>query len=676
MKRYACPSCGADIPFEVGGGDFAVCSHCQTLLFRGEKNMEKWGKVAQLMDTEPPLQLGMRGHFEGRSFCVIGRLQKTQGHAFWDEWHLSFEGKESAWLSFSEGQWQLLFPQGEMENFPQHPQLRPLACFEWNNQSFVVEEWDVAQTHSAEGQLPSFAATHAYVDATGPAGAFASVDFGGPKPELFLGKSVSFQALGFSPHQLPPRPRSHALAQARCTTCNGPLELKAPDAARRVGCPFCNSLMDVSSGCLQFLSQLGPPPMVPLIPLGKKGTLEGVQWTCLAMLVRSCVIGGIGYPWAEYLLWEKNAGFAWLVESNKHWSFLRPIPAAEVRDAQSGGFHWAPYRGAHYGKKLYAGQCFRPFQSINVVTEHVLGECYWQVAQGDTAFVITWTKPPLGLSLDRTEKEASFSLSTYLPPETVQAAFGLEKPLPPPEGVAPTQPRPYGATLRWSLIYAGIALVLSILLGLLSPQKEVAEFSFTLSSPFVAQKNPAQGETLTEHAFFHVELPKAKRLMVELQAPTLQNALLEANLAFLPGHLEEAFDMQNPLVATYIELGHQHFGGSLESHAQLVRQKRLGPFSKGPATVLVSWKLHNRGTHFDRPNHATMRIWKEAKAPLEHLLGVWGVFFLVALLAYGQKKWFELSRWEDSLFQVQEVPQNKAPDASTQQPASAFWEEK
>jgi len=680
MKVYACPSCGADVPFETGGGAFAVCSYCQTLLFRGEKNIEKWGKVAELIDTEPRIALGMRGRFEGRPFCVIGRIQKTQGNAFWDEWHLSFEERESAWLSFSEGQWQLMFSQGEMENFPAHSQLPPLTRFEWNHQSFVVEEWDTAQTHSAAGQLPSFAATHAYVDATGANGAFASVDFGGKKPELFLGKTVSFRALGLNSNQMPPRPRSHALAQARCPSCNGPLSLKAPDAARRVGCPFCNSLIDVSSGHLQFLSKLRPPPISPLIPLGKKGTLEGVQWTCLAMLTRSCRIGLDYYPWAEYLLWEEDEGFAWLVESDKHWSFLRPIPAADVLDSDKSfsiptvtddGLHMTPSKYLAHGKKLYAGKYFKPFQSIQVVTEHVVGECYWEVAQGDVAFSVTWVNPPLGICLDQTQKEASFSLSTYLSPTQVQEAFGIENPLPRPEGIAATQPKPQSTTVRWSLIYAALALFLSIALGVLSPHEEVAEFSVRLSTPRTAGQNPATGDILlADHAFFHLELPRTQRLMLGLQAPTLRETILETNLTFLPGHLEDGFDMHNPTVATYIELGHKDFGSTWGSHAELSRTKRLGPFSGGPTTLLVSWRM-NKGALLDRPHHASVKIWKEAKAPLVHLLMVWGVFLAAILITHGQNVWFETSRWENSVFQSPSKVASK--DAAHTSSAENFW---
>ena len=669
MKLYACPSCGADIPFEAGGGAFAVCSHCQTVLFRGEKSLESWGKVASLMDTEPPIALGMRGHFEGRSFYVLGRIQKTQGNAFWDEWHLCFEGRESAWLSFSKGQWQLMFPQGEVEPFPTHAELLPLTRFEWGNQSFVVEEWDVAQTHSAAGQLPSFAPTHAYVDATGAQGAFASVDFGGKKPELFLGKTVSFQSLGFVASQLPPRPRSRALAQARCPTCNGPLELKAPDATRRVGCPYCNSLIDVSSGHLQFLSKLGPPPVSPLIPLGKKGTLEGVQWTCLAMLVRSCTVEGERYPWAEYLLWEAAAGFAWLVESDGHWEFMRPIPAADVLDTGQG---FSALAKAH-GPKLYAGQRFSAFQSVSVVTEHVLGECYWEVTQGDKAFATTWVSPPLGISLDRTQKEASFSLSKYLLPQQVQEAFRLESPLPRPQGISPTQPRPQTSTVRWAFIYAGLALLFSLVLVLASPHTEVAEFSVELNSPFVAGKNPAQGEVLADHAFFHLQLPRARRLMLEFQAQTLRNAVLETHLTFLPGHLEEGFDMQTPGVSTYIELGHKTFGG--ESEAELSRKKRLGPFAGGETTLLVSWRLQNLGTHLDKPHRANVRLWKEAKAPVAHLGVVWGVFFAAMLLSAGRKLLFENRRWENSVFQAWDFARQAALEASLEESSNeGFWE--
>jgi DNA-directed RNA polymerase subunit RPC12/RpoP len=650
MKLYACPSCGADVPFEVGGGAFAVCSHCQTLLFRGEKNLEKWGKVAELMDTEPLMALGMQGCFEGRPFRVIGRIQKTQGNAFWDEWHLSFEGTQSAWLSFSEGQWQLMFPQGELENFPEHSQLPPLTRFEWNKQSFVVEERDTAQTHAAAGQLPSFASTHAYVDATAAGGVFASIDFGGEKPELFLGKTVSFEALGVDLGPLPPRPRSHALAQARCPTCNGPLDLKAPDATRRVGCPYCNSLIDVSSGHLTFLSKLGPPPLRPAIPLGRKGRLQGIEWTCLALLVRSCTLEGIRYPWAEYLLWEPSEGFAWLVESNGHWSFLRPFSAADALSNVA-----APQilesSLLRTQRLFFSGQHFKPFQSVPAVTEHVLGECYWEVTQGDRAFTADWICPPSGISLDKTEKEASFSLGEYVSHKQVQEAFGIEYHLPSPRGVAPTQPRYQSSTPRWSLIYGALALLICLAFGILSPKKEIAEFSFALNFPLEAEQKPLPGEAWTNKTFFHVELPQTRRLVLELEAKTMEDAVLETNIVFLPSHLEDNFDMETPMLQTYVELGHKNFGSGLGSHAELSRKKRLGPFPKGPATLFISWKLQNNGPPLDRPLQAKLKLWKESKAPVGLLLLVWAICILAIAISLGLKILRETRRWEESVFE-------------------------
>ena len=150
----------------------------------------------------------------------------------------------------------------------------------------MAEEVGTARLVAAEGQLPERVgaeSTTRYVDATGPKGVFLSLDFteDPDSPGAFVGRAVQLEELGVSPSQLRPRAKKAELVQARCTQCNGALSLRAPDHTRRVVCPFCGALLDVSQGKLSFLQLLELPPEQPAIPLGARGTLDGVEWICI-----------------------------------------------------------------------------------------------------------------------------------------------------------------------------------------------------------------------------------------------------------------------------------------------------------------------------------------------------------------------------------------------------------
>lgn len=441
MRVGNCPSCGAPVDFNPGAGKVKICEHCSTVVLRGEANLENLGRVAELVDTDSPLKVGLYGSYKGSgSFQVVGRIQKSHGAGAWDEWCLQFDDGRHAWLSESEGQWNIMFPAGAVE-VPPWRDTRPLSLVALRDKRFVVEEVGEARTVAAEGQLPDFAPNHPYVDATGPAGVFASIDYGGDKPEAFVGNRITLRDLGFDKSELGSTPKRQALRDARCPNCNGPLALQAPDAAKRVACPYCGALHEVSGGKLAFLQLLEKPRVPPKIDLGKKGKLEGVDWVVIAFLVRGCEVEGNEYLWDEYLLFNREHGFRWLMCANGHWTFLTPIAAGEVV--------------ATAFSANYQGQSYKFYQSVNTTTHYVLGECYWEVAQGETGWAAEFIAPPLSINQDMTANEVTFTQGKLLDREEVQKAFGTEK-LDPAVGLAPAQVNPAQTPAQEAWKWAGL----------------------------------------------------------------------------------------------------------------------------------------------------------------------------------------------------------------------------
>jgi LSD1 subclass zinc finger protein len=470
MKVGECPSCRAPVEFRPGAGQIKVCEFCQTVVFRGELNLESRGKVAELTDTESPLRLNLSGRYSGTPFTVSGRIQKSNSTGLWDEWCLSFEDERTGWLAESEGEWKLLFPLSHVAP-PRVESLHVLQPFSLRDKTFIVEEVGAAHTVSAQGQLPSFHAEHTYVDATGPSGAFCTLDQADGVCEAYIGTFVSLADLGFDESELSPTPRREALRHARCTECNGPLDLKAPDATQRVGCPFCGALLEVQHGALAFLELLKKPPVEPLIPLGAQGALHeptkpqsggpapapAPTWTCLAFLMRSCTVEGTKYPWQEYLLWNQRRGFRWLMHQNGHWTWLSPVAAGELAFVD--------------GRVKCAGETFRAYQAVYATTEYVMGECYWQVRSGEVALATEFISPPNSINVDQTDHEATVTYGTLVDAAVLEKAFSLRKKLPPRKGLASAQVNQHLVKSReawtwaviWGLVLVGLMFVFSVM---------------------------------------------------------------------------------------------------------------------------------------------------------------------------------------------------------------------
>ncbi|HZI06370.1 MAG TPA: DUF4178 domain-containing protein, partial [Archangium sp.] len=263
-------------------------------------------------------------------------------------------------------------------------------------------------------------------------------------------RKLKLEELGIPPDQLRPRVKKVSLQQARCTNCNGALELRAPDQTKRVACPYCGALLDASQGKLAFLQLLEKPDHAPLIPLGARGKLDGADWVCIGFLVRSCTVEGVRYPWEEYLLYNAARGFTWLMYSNGHWVFLKPLDAGEVAVA--------PGVSAHLD-----GRRYKAFQNVLAVTETVLGEFYWEVRAGETALAEEYVAPPSSVNVDRTDNEVTYTLGEYLEPQQVKEAFRLKEELPAPRGIAPSQPNPNAvraSTWVWTGLWAAALLAI------------------------------------------------------------------------------------------------------------------------------------------------------------------------------------------------------------------------
>jgi hypothetical protein len=91
-----------------------------------------------------------------------------------------------------------------------------------------------------------------------------------------------------------------------CPNCGGPLALHAPDRTERVGCPNCNSLIDVNQGKLSFLKSLGAGKYTPDIQIGSFAEFNGANYMVLGFVVRSVEIAGMRYYWSEYLLYHPH----------------------------------------------------------------------------------------------------------------------------------------------------------------------------------------------------------------------------------------------------------------------------------------------------------------------------------------------------------------------------------
>ncbi len=634
MKVGDCPSCRAPVEFRPGAGKVKVCEYCQTVVLRGGAKLESLGKVAELVDTESPLKVGLGGRVNGVPFTVQGRIQKSNRTGTWDEWYLAFDDGREGWLAESEGEWKLLFPI-EGAQPPAADTLAPLGHFTLRDKTFVVEERGHAETVAAEGQLPDFNRQHDYVDATGPKGVFATLDTADDTTEAFVGTFTTLKALGFDPSELEPTPKREALTAARCTNCNGALDLKAPDATKRVACPYCGALLEVQHGTLSFLQLLEKPPFDPVIPLGAKGRLHeptddkptgaAPEWTCLAFLIRSTTVEGTRFPWEEYLLWNHALGFRWLMHSNGHWTWLKPIAAGEV--------------GISFRQARYGGQSYRGYQTVFATTDYVAGECYWTVSVGELAQASEFIEPPRSINLDLTETEATFTLGAMVPGEVIEKAFSLKTKLAPPTGIAPAQENPWAKKASeawmWSGLWAGLLVVLMMAFAITGSTETYLDQTFSIA-PGAAPGSP-DSQRFSEPFEVKANVP----LELTLEANNLVNNWLGVSLDLVN-------EKTNEVISVYGETSYYAGMTDGESWSEGSRSdsKTTAEVDKGTYVLRVTPGFEpGRGTDF------------RVKVQADDGPGACCPIFIFILLLLGpiyyslRSNGFETAKWNDAVFQ-------------------------
>ena len=74
-----CPSCGAPVEFKSGQSIVVICNYCHSAVARTDRGLQDVGKVAELVETSSPLDVGLRVVVMPSSASVTCWPRKTIG---------------------------------------------------------------------------------------------------------------------------------------------------------------------------------------------------------------------------------------------------------------------------------------------------------------------------------------------------------------------------------------------------------------------------------------------------------------------------------------------------------------------------------------------------------------------------------------------------------------------
>ncbi|HLL09437.1 MAG TPA: DUF4178 domain-containing protein, partial [Rubrivivax sp.] len=471
--RAACPNCGAPVDFASAASAGAVCSFCRSSLVRDGDALRRIGVSGELFDDHSPLQLGARGTRQGVAFTLVGRLQYGYSGGTWNEWHALFDNGSSGWLSEDNGAYVLAFDKPLPVDAPPIESLRAGGRVVADGRSWDVASVVQARLIAAQGELPSpprLEGDFTVVDLRNAAGEVATLDASDPaRPAWSIGQSVLIAELAMTGLRDEVSEKTLGSRGVECPSCGAALEVKLATTLS-VSCGQCNAVVDIGQGVggeLRHYQQnnAGVGGLEPQIPLGTTGSLNlsdkdaapPLPWQVVGFMER-CDIPqdeeeDTSY-WREYLLYNREAGFAFLVDSQEGWSWVRPITGTP-RQRQ--------------GQVTWQGATYRQKYTYPAKVTWVQGEFYWRVERDERAIVSdfegTGAHANRRLSEERTRNEVTWSAGRTLDAAQVAWAFNI-----PPESrgalqrdVAPVSSQ--GSGFKTLFIVLVVAVVLLMMLS-------------------------------------------------------------------------------------------------------------------------------------------------------------------------------------------------------------------
>jgi Domain of unknown function (DUF4178) len=469
MFSSVCPSCGAPVSFRSTASATAICKFCKSTLVRDSDTLKRIGKQGELFNDASQIQIGTGGNYGKAKFTVIGRIQLQYDAGYWNEWFILFNDGQTGWMSEASGIYAVMLDAGADSNqpLPEFDNVLVGQTLHLNGQALTATDKRTAQCVAAEGELP-FPLTDRWQARTidfQRDNTLATLDYSEPKTALFVGRTVGIDSLMFSvlktrdPNTLGDASigsiSARSIKAVTCAACGTGIKI-VPSLTPKIICPQCHSEQGFIDGALanasiaaQAAVAEASKPDTALRP-GDEGTFKGTQWTVLGVVIKHAS-QDTSDQWEEYLIYNPDKQFAWLIFANYQWQFGEVLTTHPTLSGTVASFE---------------GTNIRHSESYIAKTTYAAGSFNWKVKVGDICNVSEYKGNSVTLSRESTSEEVTWTKSTPVNGLDLLKSFGHEPTAGQRHNLTDAEARE--STLAAKTKHKDLALIFSIILVLVT----------------------------------------------------------------------------------------------------------------------------------------------------------------------------------------------------------------
>lgn len=439
LFKTDCPSCGAPVHAHSATSVTLVCGYCNSMLVRHDGSIADTGRDSALLEDFSPLQIGTAGSFGMQNFTLVGRLQAKYDAGVWNEWYALFDDGGTGWLSEAGDIYVMTRPAADFPpaNAPAFDGIRAgFSTLTYNSKKFTASDVRniTLKNAAAQGELP-FALPEEMSNRVADwrcENLFLTLDYAGQTPEAFIGRTVKLDELKLANTRTDAqitetagRLKGERLSE-NCPNCGSPVNW-INGQTPNVVCPSCGSGLDTSGGRAELIeaNNMRSVQLDALrLPLGTSGKINGKTYTVIGAVRKDELSAQDGFDalygkrpggivpegsWTEYLLYNPQAGFLWIVEtSDGTWSLSETLTDWPRLD---------PNGQPQGARKLY---------DYGSQVSYAAGAFYWHIRRGDLNYYSDYRQGHGKISAEYSPDELAWSKSTDVGYNKIAEWFGLK----------------------------------------------------------------------------------------------------------------------------------------------------------------------------------------------------------------------------------------------------------